>query len=290
MDVDTEEDVYDLSKIFKNDLLECPIIGYKLVKIPELEGDEISSAAQNDYILDEETLSIIPVVQSTLKFYVMAYTQSGRFATFEVNSKIYKVLPLPNEFPSFNELEEKIEIEITYTHEGILESTKDIEIPSGPLKDPEEDEVELIDVEETAAFLSVNKNDDGSFVLVVNPNMVMATDEGCHDVIVKVSDFSHEVDEVEEIKVQVCLTLKIKPKPVPVPVTPVTTFEWDWEALDKEEVVEEVVVEVEEEPEEPWVPLLCEISITTLGGVTMKCNQPIKTEKIIAKLGGGRRL
>lgn len=220
----------------------------------------------------------------------MAYTQSNKFATVEINSQIYKVLPLPNEFPSYPELDEQIDVEITYTHEGILESTKEIEIPSGPLEDPEEDEVELIDVEERAMFLSVKKNADSSFVLVINPAFLMATDEGCHDVLITVSDFSHEVDEVGETKVKICLTLTIKPEPLPAPELPEFTFEWDWEAVDKEEEVVEVVVEKVEVEEEPYVPLLCEISITTLGKVTMTCNQPIKTEKIISKLEVGRRL
>lgn len=42
MEVDTEPETYDLSEIFKNDLPECPIIGYKLVKRPEVSSDEIA--------------------------------------------------------------------------------------------------------------------------------------------------------------------------------------------------------------------------------------------------------
>lgn len=36
------------------------------------------------------------------------------------------------------------------------------------------------------------------------------------------------------------------------------------------------------------MPLLCEISITTLGKVTFGCNQPIKVEKLLQSTG--RRL
>ena len=40
--------------------------------------------------------------------------------------------------------------------------------------------------------------------------------------------------------------------------------------------------------EEPWEPLLCEISITTLGKVSLVCNQAFKTEKVAQAVG--RRL
>lgn len=53
MDVDSS-DKYDLSKIFQNDLPECPIVKYALVKQPQLGAQEISKNQKNNYIVDEQ--------------------------------------------------------------------------------------------------------------------------------------------------------------------------------------------------------------------------------------------
>lgn len=103
MDLDTETDSYDLSKVFINDLPECPIVKYVLVKEAKLKAKEISKNQQINYVVDEENgkFEIVPAIQSTLKFYLMAYTASGKFGTVEISSRIFKIIPPPNEFPSY---------------------------------------------------------------------------------------------------------------------------------------------------------------------------------------------
>lgn len=42
MDLDNNPTTFDLSKVFNNDLPECPIVKFLLVKEPKLGSDEIN--------------------------------------------------------------------------------------------------------------------------------------------------------------------------------------------------------------------------------------------------------
>lgn len=192
----------------------------------------------------------MPVIQSTLKFYLMAITASGKFGTVEVSSKIFKIIPPPNLFPSYPELQERVNIEVIYDEHGNLTTTDLRNFTSGPLEDPENDESVVLEIENRLAYVTTTLNEDGSFEVQVDPSLVEDTDAGCQEIKVKLNDSAHQFDEFEEVTQKICINItREEPEPElqepstltppPPPPDPVeTTFSWDWEALDKESTEE----------------------------------------------------
>lgn len=62
----------------------------------------------------------MPSIQSKLDFYLMASTESGRFAAVKISSKIFKLVPPPNSLPRYTDLPEEINLEIVYDEYGVL--------------------------------------------------------------------------------------------------------------------------------------------------------------------------
>lgn len=200
MDFDMSSVVFEVRKMFRNDFPDCPIVGYRLVKNPTVESADIKASQKINYVLDLEqmTFTIRPVIQSTLKFYLVAFTASGRLAAIEVFAELYKLTSPPNEFPTYPDVPAVIDVHLYFDEMQNLINKGDIVINSGLPTDDEEDEIELLSVDQNLYFVKMTQNNT-EFSIIIDTSVLTPTHEGLYGLRVKVNDSAHAYGESKKI-------------------------------------------------------------------------------------------
>lgn len=169
-DIDAEPETvnYLLTEMFGNTLPSCEIIGYATVTKPEIPAADGKILLRDNpgkvFRISDDGLyfQVVPEKLVYKEFFIVAYTNSSKFAFLEIQGHIYKSNAPINMFPDYKKLDKVIKVDLIQPHDTPLNMKNKIEsdpwpiiVNSGPLSDEEGDEIYYLGVKEKLSFVTI---------------------------------------------------------------------------------------------------------------------------------------
>ena len=273
---------YKLSDIFINSIPSCEIIGYATTTKDEIPGEDgkillKDNPAKVFKISDDgDYFQVVPLTLTYKEFFLVAYTNSSKFAVLEIQGQIKKNNPPPNFYPDYAELEKTINVNLIQAYNSfkmwnaIETDPWPIIVESGPLTDEEGDEIYYLGIKEKMAFISIIENEDYTFTIIVDQSKMMPPHKGAHDIEVYLNDSGHQEGDLYTMKITINIEIEKEEKPAETPAAVLDFLKkqkdkLEQELKDKEEKDKKKVEVIFDEKVEFFVPLVCETKIGTLG-------------------------